>query len=307
MLPRGAGTQASEHSFSWRVLVDEPLTGAANMARDHALAAGLRPGTGTLRLYRWTPATLSLGRNEPFTVRYREFLRERPDIDVVRRPTGGRAVLHDRELTYSVVLPARAFGGPRRAYRRINEALVEGLRRLGADARVAGGRALPPHAGPCFLEPAEGEVAVAGRKVVGSAQVRIESAVLQHGSLLLLADQSPLIARVALAGAAGASARGTAARHGISGDDTWSGAIHRDVAGACHSRGGAAPDPARPITLSEVLGEVPAWPRLVEALTAGFARTLGGSWSRSRMNEHEEALAASLESRYVSREWTRRR
>ena len=298
--------RALEHSLSWRVLVDEPLTGAANMARDHALAAGFRAGSGTLRLYRWTPATLSLGRNEPFTVGYREFLRERPDIDVVRRPTGGRAVLHDRELTYCVVLPARAFGGPRRAYRRINEALVEGLRRLGADARVAGGRSLPPDAGPCFLEPAEGEVVVAGRKVVGSAQARIGSAVLQHGSILLWADQTPLFARAVLAGA-GASAGGTVAPHGVSGDDAWSGAIHRDAAGAYQAHGGRAPDPARPVTLAEVLGKVPAWPRLVEEFSAGFARTLGGSWSPGSMTEHEGALAAGFESRYASRAWTWRR
>ncbi len=305
MLPK-AEAQAPEQSLSWRVLVDEPLTGAANMARDHALAAALRPGTGTLRLYRWTPATLSLGRNEPFTVGYREFLRERPDIDVVRRPTGGRAVLHDRELTYSVVLPARALGGPRRAYRRINEALVEGLRGLGADARVAEGRSLPPDAGPCFLEPAEGEVVVAGRKVVGSAQVRIGSAVLQHGSILLRADQSPLFARAVLAGT-GAPAHATAAPHGIPGEDAWSGAIHRDAAGTYRAHGGAAPDPARPVTLSEVLGEVPAWPRLVEEFSAGFARTLGGSWSSGSMNEHEGALSAGFESRYASRAWTWRR
>ena len=267
---------AAEPSLTWRVLVDEPLGGAANMARDHALAAGLRPGTGTLRFYRWTPATLSLGRNEPFTVGYREFLRKRADIDVVRRPTGGRAVLHDRELTYAVVLPARALGGPRRAYRRINLALMEGLRGLGADARVAGGRALPPDAGPCFLEPAEGEVVVGGRKVVGSAQVRIGNAVLQHGSLLLFADQRPLFATTASA-------------------STSPGPT------------GPAPDPAQPITLLEVLGEVPAWPRLVEALTAGFARTLGGGWSPGRMDEHEDAMAASFESRYTSRAWIWRR
>lgn len=304
--PDRAGVQALEHSLSWRVLVDEPLTGAANMARDHALASGLRPGNGTLRFYRWTPATLSLGRNEPFTVGYRKFLRERTDVDVVRRPTGGRAVLHDRELTYAVVLPIRAFGGPRRSYRRINVALVEGLRRLGADARVAEGRALPPDAGPCFLEPADGEVVVAGRKVVGSAQVRIGNAVLQHGSLLLFANQSPLLARAALAGA-GTSAPGTNVPHGISGDDSWRAAVQRRQAGACGGLVDAAPDPARPITLSEVLGEVPAWPRLVEALAAGFAQTLGGDWSRSRMREHEEALVASYEPRYASRAWTWRR
>ncbi len=180
--------------LDWRILVDGALSGAANMARDHALAAALRPGTATARFYRWKPATLSLGRNEPFAAGYREFLRARPGIGVVRRPTGGRAVLHDGELTYSVVLPARACGGPRQVYRRVNEGLVDGLRRLGVDAGAASGRALPPDAGPCFLEPAEGEVTICGRKLVGSAQVRIGQAVLQHGSLLLVADQSPLFA-----------------------------------------------------------------------------------------------------------------
>ena len=250
--------------LSWRVLVEEPLSGAANMARDHALAAGLSSRTGAVRFYRWTPATLSFGRNEPVTAGYRKFLRRHPNIDVVRRPTGGRAVLHDRELTYGIVLPARAFGGPRRAYRRINEGLVEGLRMLGVDARVAAGRPQPLDAGPCFLEPAEGEVVVAGRKIVGSAQVRIGGAVLQHGSLLLVADQSCLLSN-------------------------------------------GRSDPAGPVTLSEVLGEVPAWTRLVEALTAGFAHTLGGSWSRGGTTDREEALALEFETRYRSGAWTWRR
>ncbi len=177
---------------SWRVLTDGALPGAINMARDQALAERLKPGTGSVRFYGWTPPALSLGRNEPVADAYRQFLSARPEIDLVRRPTGGRAVLHDRELTYSVVVPVRAFGGPRRAYRRINDGLVAGLIRMGVRARTASGRALPPGAGPCFLEPAEGEVMVAGRKVIGSAQVRIGSALLQHGSLLLETDQSAL-------------------------------------------------------------------------------------------------------------------
>ena len=156
--------------LDWRLLVDEPLPGTVNMARDHALAALARPGTGTLRLYRWSPATLSFGRNEPVTVGYRDLLRRHPGMGVVRRPTGGRAVLHDREVTYSVALPVRVFGGLRPAYRKINGGLVEGLRRLGVDAaRAAGGpgRAREPDAGPCFHEPAEGEVVVGGAQTGG--------------------------------------------------------------------------------------------------------------------------------------------
>lgn len=263
--------------LSWRVLVDEPLPGPANMARDHALAALARPGTGTLRLYRWRPATLSLGRNEPVTTGYRELLRRHPEMGVVRRPTGGRAVIHDRELTYSVVLPVDACGRPRTAYGAINEALVAGLLELGVGAERANGRALPPDAGPCFREAAEGEVVVVGRKLVGSAQARIEGALLQHGSLLLVADQAALLAP---RGGGGDERNGTGTR-----------VYHRGA----------------PATLADLLGEVPRWSRLVPALRAGFEDVLGGSWSRGSLSEEEASLARRLETRYGSREWTWRR
>ena len=262
----------------WRVLVDEPLTGAANMARDHALATLGRAGAGTLRFYRWNPATLSFGRNEPVTVGYRELLCRHPEMGVVRRPTGGRAVIHDREMTYSAVVPVRAFGGLRMAYRKINEGLVVGLRRLGVEASWATGRALPPESGPCFLEPAEGEVVVGGRKLVGSAQARIGGTILQHGSLLLVANQEALFAD------------GQRERRGLDGQG------ERVVKG-----------PRRPVTLAEVLGEVPPWGRLVAALAAGFEHVLGGSWDRGAMTGSEAALAAQLETRYGSQEWTWRR
>lgn len=260
--------------LAWRVLADEPLTGAANMARDHALATLARPGTGTLRLYRWNPATLSFGRNEPVTVGYRELLRRHPEMGAVRRPTGGRAVIHDRELTYSAVLPAGSCGGLRAAYRRINEALVTGLRGLGVGAERANGRALPPDSGPCFMEAAEGEVVVGGRKLVGSAQARIGGAILQHGSLLLVADQTALFAN---------------------GD------------GVPRGPGNGARAPRRPATLAGLMGEIPPWERLVAALAAGFEHVFGGSWTRAEMTEDEVALAGRLEMRYGSREWTWRR
>lgn len=248
--------------------MDEALSGTTNMARDHALAALARPGRGTVRFYRWETATLSFGRNEPVTVGYRNLLRDSPRMGVVRRPTGGRAVIHDREFTYSVVLPANAFGGLRVTYRRINQGLVRGLHRLGVDAGGAAGRPVAPDAGPCFLEAAEGEVVVRGRKLVGSALARIGSAILQHGSVLLVADQSELDA-----GAAAASA----------------------VAGA------------QPITLTEILGEVPPWGRLVDAIRCGLAEEFGGSWAHGEMTLEETAMAEKLETRYGSRQWTWRR
>jgi lipoate-protein ligase A len=166
-------------------------------ARDHVDGSG---GGGrvcaVLRLYGWARPTLSLGRNEPASAYPIETLRA-SGFDVVRRPTGGRAVLHGLELTYAVIAPLRALAGARSSYLRINQALADALRRLGAPAEVVGGeragaRALAPDAGPCFHVPAVGEVVARGRKIVGSAQARIGGALLQHGSILLDGDQGPL-------------------------------------------------------------------------------------------------------------------
>ena len=76
--PEAAGERREDDDLDWRVLVDGPLSGASNMARDHALADELGPGRATVRFYRWSPATLSLGRNEPVTPGYRGFLQTRP-------------------------------------------------------------------------------------------------------------------------------------------------------------------------------------------------------------------------------------
>ncbi|MDT8340717.1 MAG: hypothetical protein RQ751_04325, partial [Longimicrobiales bacterium] len=108
------------------------------MAWDHTLAIGLAPGEAVLRLYAWDRPTLSLGRNEPARGVYAPERLEASGVAVVRRPTGGRAVLHHREVTYAVCLPLRALGGPRSAYRLLNQALAAGLGRLGAGVALAG-------------------------------------------------------------------------------------------------------------------------------------------------------------------------
>lgn len=160
------------------------------MALDHALAQECLPGEGVLRLYGWSRPTVSFGRNEPARGRYDERLAEALGIAFVRRPTGGRAVLHDDEVTYALVAPLRSLGGLREAYVRIHRGLVAGLHALGAPAELASGeKAVPPDAGPCFQRPAPGEVTLAGRKLVGSAQARVGDALLQHGSVLLRGDQ----------------------------------------------------------------------------------------------------------------------
>ncbi len=168
-------------------------SGAENMAIDAAL---LDRADGTdasfLRLYRFDPPCLSLGRNEP-AAHYDHTEIARRGLDVVRRPTGGRAVWHEHEVTYAVAAPVAAFGSLRNAYHAIHERIAAALRSLGADATLAPHQ--PPPSGrvdlpaSCFTTPVGGEVLVAGRKLVGSAQVRKRGAFLQHGSILLDGSQ----------------------------------------------------------------------------------------------------------------------
>ncbi len=163
------------------------------MALDEALMEAARRGAVTLRFYRWNPPCLSFGRNQPARGRYDAEAAAGRGIELVRRPTGGGAVYHDREVTYAVTAPERRWGGPRAAYARINRALAEGLRRLGAPVDQVperrGTRSSPPGPRACFRDPAPGELTVGGRKLVGSAMWRRSGAVLQHGSVLIRDDQ----------------------------------------------------------------------------------------------------------------------
>jgi len=184
----------------WLLLLTPPYDGARNMALDEALLDRARAsGEAVFRVYTWAEPTLSFGRNQTARGIYdAERARER-GVSVVRRPTGGRALLHHREITYSVTAPLLADGSLRESYARINRLLVGGLQRLGARVEVAmpAERSLPPSASPCFERPATGELVVDGRKLVGSAQWRDEGAMLQHGSILVEDDQ-PLVAELAM-------------------------------------------------------------------------------------------------------------
>lgn len=181
-------------AVTWTLLLDEARPGWENMAIDSALLDfAVREGGLFLRLYQWAPYCLSFGRHEPALRRYDAARIRSLGIDWVRRPTGGRAVWHARELTYSVTAPVAWFGGMKEAYREIHEMLAAAVLELGAVPALALAgepRSLGPAAGPCFASPAGGEVLVGGRKVVGSAQLRRAGAFLQHGSLLLQDDQT---------------------------------------------------------------------------------------------------------------------
>ena len=194
-------SSASTSDAGWRLLLDPPAEGAWNMAVDEVLLDGIAAGSAppTLRFYTWTPACLSLGYFQPFSVVNVEGCRGL-GIDIVRRPTGGRAILHDRELTYSVALPASVLGhdaGILPSYRRLSLALQAGLARLGIEVSLAPESEAPSRAGQspvCFDRPSAHEILLRGRKVVGSAQVRRAGALLQHGSIVIEPQLATLVA-----------------------------------------------------------------------------------------------------------------
>jgi lipoate-protein ligase A len=165
------------------------------MARDRALQArAARSGESVFSIYSWSRPTLSFGRNQLARGRYDLDKIRDAGIDVVRRPTGGRAILHHREVTYSVTAPVYAGNSLRETYTRINRVLARGLNRLGVVVEPATSlnRAGAHSARSCFELPSEGELVAQGAKLVGSAQWRENGALLQHGSILVDDDQSSL-------------------------------------------------------------------------------------------------------------------
>jgi lipoate-protein ligase A len=190
---------------TWRLIIDDqPRSGAANMAMDQALAEAAAAGEAppTLRFYRWQPPAVSLGRHQPLSDIDAEIVQEL-GYDIVRRPTGGRAILHTDELTYAVTAAAdepRVSGSLMDAYLRLSNALLSGLQRVGLNADKAGGdvRAGPNVSAACFEVPSAYEITAYGRKLIGSAQSRRAGYVLQHGSLPLVGDIGRLIDVLAL-------------------------------------------------------------------------------------------------------------
>lgn len=189
-----------------------PRPGWLNMAIDRALLERAKAGEWWLRLYAWSPSCLSFGRHEPAARRYDRDRIAALGLDVVRRPTGGRAVWHAGELTYAVAAPATAFGTLPEAYGEIHRVIRDAIRWLGIPAELAPARGAPlrPDAGACFAASAGGEVMVGDHKVAGSAQLREDGALLQHGSILLTGDQA-MVTRLTL-GAAPADRSASLAR-----------------------------------------------------------------------------------------------
>lgn len=195
----------------WDLIIDGALDGRTNMAIDAALleeAESSQEPRTIVRFYQWRCPTISLGRSQKIenAVDVR-FCADR-GIDIVHRPTGGRAVLHDDELTYAVISnDSSTFGDTIYGnYKRVSEALCDGYRRLGVDAILAPDtrKALQqPDAAdpPCFISPSRYELTVQGRKVVGSAQRRLRRSFLQHGSMPISCDREVLARAVRMSDA----------------------------------------------------------------------------------------------------------
>jgi len=175
----------------WRLLMHGPVDGALNMAIDRAvqLAREQHSAPPTLRLYRWSRPTVTLGRFQDASSVDLDVC-EAEGIDAVRRFTGGRGVLHDHELTYSIVagLDDGVPRGVAASYRHLCGGIVAAYRALGVDASLTTLDRGAPHASACYLHTTRADVSVGSRKLSGSAQVWCGSTVLQHGSFILGRD-----------------------------------------------------------------------------------------------------------------------
>jgi lipoate-protein ligase A len=240
------------------------------MAVDETLMHHARAtGECVLRVYSWSRPTLSFGRNQLARGMYDAARLSSAGIDCVRRPTGGRAVLHHREVTYAVAAPASGLGSLKESYARINRLVMSALESLGVSATAAAGASRGPHLGPspCFDQPARGELVVEGKKLVGSAQWRDQDALLQHGSILTDDDQS-LIATLLI---------------------------------------DSRPADSRPATLSEVMGREPRWNEVAGALHDALAVTEGSVPRALDIDDLPAATLSALHQRFSDEDWTWRR
>ncbi len=235
----------------WRLIVDDEVDGALNMALDRAAQAAREEGAvgPTLRLYRWARPTASIGRFQPASEVDREYCACH-GIDLVRRPTGGRGVLHDDEVTYAVIANV-ADGVPRgvaASYRYFSGALARAYRLLGVDAGLVSHDRAATASSACYLTPTRADLSAGALKLSGSAQVWAGSTVLQHGSFTRWRD------------------------------------AEREAAVFQLGSRGAARLREETVTLGQLLGEAPDFETIQEAVTRAFAEVLGvrfrpGCWS----------------------------
>ncbi len=179
---------------TWRVIFSKPARGAWNMAADEAImeSSGRGDTPPTLRLYAWDPACLSLGYAQSYSDVDTNRLKAN-SWDVVRRVTGGRAILHIDELTYSISAPTdeiRFRGTILESYHRMAEALIQAVHSLGLPVQIEENAAPSntPKGPVCFEVPSAYEIVINGKKIIGSAQARKKEGILQHGTFPLAGD-----------------------------------------------------------------------------------------------------------------------
>jgi lipoate-protein ligase A len=259
-----------------RAIFDEPREGSLNMAIDEAILEETAAGGRllTLRLYAWEPPTLSLGYAQPVADCDLEAL-VRLGWGLVRRPTGGRAILHTDELTYSVIAPEDnplVRGGVLESYRRLSLGLLAGLRILGVEAAADSGRVSRTGSNPvCFEVPSHYEISAGGKKLVGSAQSRRLGCVLQHGALPLRGDLTRIL-------------------QVLTKKETTPERIH-----------------GRAATLEELLGREVSWQEAARAACRGFAETFDIDFRREGLSESEKKRAGELtREKFANDSWTRK-
>lgn len=258
--------------------------GASNMAVDCAILEAVAAGDQlpTLRLYGWAPFCLSLGYGQRMRDVDLDSLAER-GWQLVRRPTGGKAILHGDELTYSLCLPLdhpMADGDVVESYRRISAGLLRALEYLGlsAQAQPQGARIRHADTGPvCFDSPSHYEISFGGRKLIGSAQLRRKGGLLQHGTLPLCGD----VARVC--DALRFDSDETRARQQVKVRD-------------------------RALTLAQAAGEALSWSAAADAIEGGFARAIDLALVAGCLSASESKRASVLaKNRFASPAWTHKR
>jgi lipoate-protein ligase A len=269
----------------WRLLDTGPADAFTNMAVDEAILEhhAAEGGPPTVRFYTWSPAALSLGYGQPIDSNIDLERCRALGIDVVRRPTGGRAVLHDREVTYSVVIRAddpRVASGVLASYLTISQALIRGLSYLGITAELLplrrGHLRSPKETSPiCFAIPSSFEVAVRGRKIIGSAQRRAHGVIMQHGSIPIALDLDKMRAVF-----------GLPSRTGQFGQEDQA-----------HYTGMTS--------LQEVGGRAYKYAEVVAALTRAIAETWAVALIPAQLTAAESQLSTYLRAtKYCSQAWT---
>jgi len=268
---------------TWRLLITQPARGAWNMAVDEAILQHIGRGasTPTLRLYAWTPACLSLGHAQPFSDVDVLRLKQR-GWEVVRRLTGGRAILHTDELTYSVIAPAdepRVAGSVLESYNRLAQALLRAVQTLELPVEMkdeVGRNSISPNNPVCFEVPSTYEITVDGKKLIGSAQARKKEGVLQHGSLPLTGDLTRICQAL-----------------------VFENETARELASGRLLE--------RATTVESALGRAVSWEEAAQAFVRAFEAQLGLSLQSGELSESESKRADELvRAKYNHPSWTER-